>query len=226
MTRFTAIKSVSPFLFNLLHISFKKKSSGFTLVETMIVITIVALLAGFGIAGYARLNNREQLHNSAKDLQQMLRSAQKKARAGEKPSGCITPLVGYAVFVKQNEVQMRAVCQSHLFPRSGGTPVGILVEKRIFSGRVVLDNAGAPPALPPPSSIYAHLWFSVLQGGVGNGGLLEPSGGARENWAVPLPAAGYQIILKNSASKATFSTTRGGELSEIVIEPIISARQL
>ncbi|MEO8581864.1 MAG: type II secretion system protein [Patescibacteria group bacterium] len=69
---------------------------GFTLIEMLIVIAIFALLTGGAVVSYRAFYQRQQVLQSAKNLQEAMRFAQKKARVGEKPAGCQT-LNGYIV---------------------------------------------------------------------------------------------------------------------------------
>lgn len=73
------------------------RSLGFSLVELMVTVTIMLALTGGGIAGYLNLRSRQNLVNAGKEVEQLLRSAQKKARVGDKPSGCTGALTGYRV---------------------------------------------------------------------------------------------------------------------------------
>lgn len=70
--------------------------NGFTLVEMLIVIGIFILMTGGAVVTYREFSRREQVVQSSKNIQEAMRFAQKKARAGEKPSGCQT-LNGYIV---------------------------------------------------------------------------------------------------------------------------------
>ncbi len=79
------------------------RRAGFTLVELIVVVTIMMLLLGGGLAMYVRLNNRQLLVNSGHRLQLLMRTAQKNARTGEKPTGC-TRLLSYAVQVNSGQL--------------------------------------------------------------------------------------------------------------------------
>lgn len=67
------------------------KSKGFTLVELLVVISILLTLLSLGIASYTRFNRRQRLFQAALTLKSDLRFAQTKAISIEKPeSGCST----------------------------------------------------------------------------------------------------------------------------------------
>lgn len=67
---------------------------GFTLIEMMIVVTIMLFLFSAGLASYMKFNDNQVVLATGKQIQLMLRTAQKKARVGDKPSGC-SILQGY-----------------------------------------------------------------------------------------------------------------------------------
>lgn len=62
--------------------------SGFTMIELLVVIGIMILIFGGGISAYIRLDRRQSLVNVCKEIEQIARSAQKKARVGDRPEGC------------------------------------------------------------------------------------------------------------------------------------------
>jgi len=57
---------------------------GFSLIELLVVISIITLLFGFGMATYNDFNRRQMVSQSAKAIKNNLRLAQSKAMAGEK----------------------------------------------------------------------------------------------------------------------------------------------
>lgn len=87
-------------------------SRGFTLIELMVVISIIALLAGFGVAAFSKFNQTQTLQQAANDLENNLRLAQSKASAQEKPSeseGCGV-LDGYRVDIGISSYSVVALC--------------------------------------------------------------------------------------------------------------------
>ncbi len=85
---------------------------GFTLIEILVSITILLLIVGGGIAAYTRFNDRQQLVQSAKNMQSSFRLAQKKSRAGDKPEAC-NRLEGYSIQGNSGEsvLQVFANCK-------------------------------------------------------------------------------------------------------------------
>ncbi len=78
------------------------KSQGFTLIELMVVITIMLLVTGSAIAGYIRFSDRREVQESARQVQQLFVLAQQKASVREVPQSCLTnnfPLRAYRVSI-------------------------------------------------------------------------------------------------------------------------------
>lgn len=91
-------------------------SQGFTLLEMMVVVSIMALTAALSVAGFGDFNNRQRVKQAALTLKNNLRSAQTKASTGRKPSGC-TKLSGYQInFPSETQYMISPVC----------TPEGVL----------------------------------------------------------------------------------------------------
>lgn len=62
---------------------------GFTLIELLIVISVLGLLLGIGLASFNTFNRRERLRQAGLTLKSTLRFAQTKAISVDKPmSGC------------------------------------------------------------------------------------------------------------------------------------------
>ena len=80
---------------------FQKQHHGFTVIELLITITIAGIVVGGAIAGFVSFSDRQEVLNAAKEVQQMMRTAQSKARVREVPTlvgseACKT-LLGYQV---------------------------------------------------------------------------------------------------------------------------------
>lgn len=70
--------------------------SGYTLIEILIVVTLIGLLTGASIAGFNALNSRQTVISAGKEIVSMMRTAQQRASAGIKPENC-DQLEGYSV---------------------------------------------------------------------------------------------------------------------------------
>lgn len=75
------------------------KLKGYTLIEILIVLTVVAILFGAGFVGYRDFSRRQVVLGAAKIIQGDLRRAQQNALSGIKPDDpkCTNPntLTGY-----------------------------------------------------------------------------------------------------------------------------------
>lgn len=99
-------------------------SLGFTLIETIMVVSIGALLFGAGISAYLSFAEKQTVLNKGREFVGVLRDAQKRAQAGEKPADCDIPvskvLEGWVVR-KKNAVDtayvLEAVCGGSAYAR-------------------------------------------------------------------------------------------------------------
>ena len=80
------------------------------MIELMVTVIIMMLMLGGGISAYITFNERQTLSGDVKSLQTFLRSAQKKARVGDLPSGC-EHLQSYLVSMDVGSSQANMVAQ-------------------------------------------------------------------------------------------------------------------
>lgn len=120
-----------------------KNSFGFTIIELLIAISIMALLFGIGVAKYVSFNQGQIIKQAAQKLKSDLRVAANKAITGEK-NGCGT-LDGYQISFTGGQYLIAAAC-------SGGTFIAV---NTISLPSGVTFN-------PLPSSVF----FKVLGQGV------------------------------------------------------------
>ena len=77
---------------------------GLTLIEILVVTTILIMLIGGSIAGYGSFNQKQRLISSGLTLKNTLRSAQSKAFTGETPCSTPIPLIGWNVDLDNRSV--------------------------------------------------------------------------------------------------------------------------
>lgn len=88
--------------------------AGYTLLEVLIVVAIIAMLFFGGYASYREFSRRQTLQNFYKEMVVNLALARQKALSGEKPSGCSGSLVGYEVSFGASSYSVAAVCSSNV----------------------------------------------------------------------------------------------------------------
>ncbi|MBU0979104.1 MAG: prepilin-type N-terminal cleavage/methylation domain-containing protein [Patescibacteria group bacterium] len=82
--------------------SISNQNHGFSLIELVVAIAIMILLLGGGIAAFAKFNDKQKLLSASRELGQLLRIAQTKARAREIPDDGVcdpvdNPIMAYRV---------------------------------------------------------------------------------------------------------------------------------
>jgi prepilin-type N-terminal cleavage/methylation domain-containing protein len=117
-----------------------KMKKGFTLVELLVVISIMVLLFSIGYANYRDFQRRQHLEGAVRMIKADLRLAQEMALAGRKPqypSGnvCeISTLGGYSfIRLSQNSYRIDAIC-SGVVTVKGPETLASGVEMASFSG--------------------------------------------------------------------------------------------
>jgi prepilin-type N-terminal cleavage/methylation domain-containing protein len=148
---------------------------GFTLIELLMTISIIMLLMGGGIASYLRLNNRQNLVNTGKQLELMMRAAQKKARVGDKPQGCVH-LLSYEVLVldtQLDQAQLIAECDNSTYlSDTFQFPFGVTATNGVDMHFVVLQGGVDNPGNVMVHNTIQSYGFAVDAGGqIGNGAL-------------------------------------------------------
>lgn len=67
------------------------RNRGYTLIELLIVLFIMAVLLGTAVMSYRDFNRRQVVTSSARQIRADLRLAQSEALAGRKPAACDSP---------------------------------------------------------------------------------------------------------------------------------------
>ena len=94
----------------------KHKSSGFTLIELIVVISVAAVISVIGIAAFVSYNQTQSLNTTAADIANMFSVAKSRAASGVKPTTgpCFTQtLDGYRISITiPRTYKLDAVCPS------------------------------------------------------------------------------------------------------------------
>lgn len=89
-----------------------KGGGGFTLVELLVSIAIMALLTGGVLSNFDKYNSAQRVKQTALTLKNDLRLAQNKALSGQKPSTGCTQLDGFNVIFTASTYSTQATCDS------------------------------------------------------------------------------------------------------------------
>lgn len=101
---------------------------GFSLIEIIVVVGIMASLTGFILVSYNNFNTNQKLKQAVKTLRSDLRFVQTRAYSGLKPSGVVCEnLVGYRLSFTSTSYSYQAVC----FPDVAVTPTTINLPNQI-----------------------------------------------------------------------------------------------
>lgn len=151
--------------------------NGFTLIEVLVAVSIMIALMSGAIASYRIFVPRQQILQSARNAQQAFLLAQKKARVGEKPSGCNT-LQGYTVRGNINSTLLNvyAVCASGEYLVTNTSFVGTTrLEQNVNVMLKVLTGGtetGGDVTVIITNTAYRYSFIVHSGGGISEGGYL------------------------------------------------------
>lgn len=128
------------------------KTSGFTLIEIIIVISILAIMVGGALASFSSFRDRNNIRSDALLLASLLQKIQAKASAVELPDGC-TGVMNFTVSMSGNSLGVSANCQSgtvimseldFTLPHSDfvGTPLVVFDSRTGSASSVDIDICG------------------------------------------------------------------------------------
>ncbi len=168
---------------------FQQHHSAFTLIELLITVAIAAIVVGGSIAGFVRFNERQEVQNTAKEVQQLMRNAQSKARVREVPDSVIgercEKLISYHVGNNNyTYFYIQPHCETALV-RAG--KLGVEANKVL---------------IPTEITVSGPIWvrFTTLENGV----TFEATA-----------TAPYEYRFENGANKYKFSISANGNISNV-----------
>lgn len=99
---------------------------GFTLIETLVTISIIGILSSVGLASYINFNRKQLVIQSARKILEDMRLAQSLASNNQKPEGCDT-LSGYSFSVSGTSYTITADCSSAYTVKTGSIPANLTI---------------------------------------------------------------------------------------------------
>ena len=130
-------------------------SSGFTLIELIIVFTVISILSTIGIASFVDYSRSQSLQSAASDLASTLNSAKSRATSQVKPSQCLGALNGYQVDILSDRTySLSAYCP----------------EARLIQTITLPDNGNIKFDLGLGQTTTTSVFFPIIKGGIQGAG--------------------------------------------------------
>lgn len=139
--------------------------AGFTIIELIVVFSVIAILSTIGIASFQSYTNSQKLRNASLELKTMLQQARSEAQSQTKPTNC-GMFQGYEVRVccvpggsncpiclSSGNYELDALCSN--------SPNGIAVMNISLVKGISIDTAGTTQR----SYIFRPITGGVVQGG-------------------------------------------------------------
>ena len=147
---------------------------GFTLIEVLLVFSIISILSVASIFAYTSFNTKQEMNNSVQEVLQLLRSAKSKAQSQITPSTC-TSLRSYQV--------MRCAA-GPLCLTSGATASSYELHAVCSNGRSLIDAKTLSPNVTFDGGSATTLSFEVLTGGASAGTFVLTNGSSTQSISV------------------------------------------
>lgn len=137
----------------------QKKTNGFTLIEILLVFSIIAIISVASIFAYSSYNTKQQINNSSQDLLVLVHTAKAKAQAQISPSTC-TSLQSYQVM----RCGAGPSCQT-----VGANATTYELQAVCNNGIVAVDTKALAPNVTFTNGSSTTVSFNVLTGGASGG---------------------------------------------------------
>ena len=102
------------------HAKYSLVPKGFTFIELLIGLVIMAIIFSIGFANYREFSSRQKIEGATREIKADLRLAQQKATIGSKPTWCDIngyDLTGYRVWrASSTSYSVRALCEGNEVP--------------------------------------------------------------------------------------------------------------
>lgn len=126
--------------------------AGFTLIELIVVFSVMAILASISIVSFSTYNNSQTFQNAVSDVQTLLLTAKSRTLSQVKTSQCANQgLNGYQVSLTApgSAYELDVICDGQSYP---------------------IDKKSLPPQTTFASGSISQIVFSIPQGTVANTG--------------------------------------------------------
>ena len=120
---------------------FNKRRGGFTLVEIMIVVAIIALLAAIAVPGFLRARKRSQASRILNDLRMIDAAVDQYAIENNLATGAAVPVTAWTAYVKKNSLLYNSG-KSMLGSTYGGQTVDTIPQVPTSDLNALSDVAG------------------------------------------------------------------------------------
>ena len=139
--------------------------SGYTLIEILVGITIIALIFGFGYVSFREFSRRQALAGAAKEIKGDLRLAQASALSGNKPEDCTGLLNGFGFRVESAaSYKIEADCGTEVYEdKTVNLPDGVSISTP-FPNPVLFKVLGQGTNIPQGGSAI----ITLTQAGTGS----------------------------------------------------------
>src|SRR3990167_1076067 len=96
----------------------KHSQKGFSLLELLVVFSLISLITGIGFVTFTSYSQKTVLDQAAQDVKQQIEKAKFNALSQVKPPGCVGDLLAYQInFINSTQYRITAFCatQSMIF---------------------------------------------------------------------------------------------------------------
>lgn len=163
-------------------------SAGFTLLELIIVFTVIAILSTIGIASFVDYSRVQVVQSATSDLESTINMAKSRALSQTKPFGCESQVLqGYEVDLdtvnNPNSYTIWAVCSDSLV-----NPFSSTTNKIVLPTSISFDIS---------KTTTLSIFFPIIKGGVRGAGNIVLKGYNQSRWICVGPGG----IVKTSSSQ-------------------------
>lgn len=88
-----------------------KKKQGYTLIELLITVTIMALFFGISLANHSRFTEEKKVSTDTQKFMDLMTLARQKALASDTGTTCSGEFLGYSLVVNPTSYELHARCQ-------------------------------------------------------------------------------------------------------------------